>query len=175
MTTGPSGDSPFRGGFRFLPSVEGVATIDAWGAELAELLARALEGVFHAAGAPETLKESPPFRLEARGRDVPALIGRLSLAALGGLRREGRYARVVTCRSVVAVEPGGTLEPGVAAVLICDGGFVSTDGDAGLRRIAPTDDPVGFWEENGILRARFHVMERPSSLDETALEEYPGL
>ena len=159
-------DSPFRGGFRFLERDEGVATIDAWGAELAELLPRAVEGAFRAAGTPETLTPTAPFRLEASAADVPALVDRLVVAALGRLAREGRYARTVSCRSVVAVEPGGSLEPGVAVVLLCEGGFVDADGDPGLRRIAPTDDPVGIWSENGILRARFHVAERPAAVDE---------
>jgi hypothetical protein len=166
MTEDPPGDAPFRGGFRFLAGAEGTSTVDAWGNELAQLLARSVEGAFRAAGAPVALTPAPPFRLEARGDDVAGLIGALTVAALGALAREGRYASVASCRSVVSVEPGGSLEPGVAAVVLCDGGFVSAEGDAGLRRIAPTDDPVGVWEENGILRARFHVRERPAALDE---------
>ncbi len=166
MSEDASGESPFRGGFRLLPGAEGIFTIDAWGAELAELLPRAVEGAFRAAGDPESLTPAPPFRLEARGADVAELIGMLAVSALGLLAREGRYASVVICRSVMAVEPGGSLDPGVAAILLCDGGFVSAAGDRGLRRIAPTDDPVGVWEENGFLRARFHVMERPAALEE---------
>lgn len=166
MTDGSSGDAPFRGGFRFLAGEGGVSTVDAWGAELAELLSRTVEGAFRAAGSPATLAPAPPFRIDVRGEDVPELVAAVTVAALGLLAREGRYATTAACRSVVTVEPGGTLEPGVAASLLCDGGFVNADGDPGLTRIAPTDDPVGVWEENGILRARFHVRERPPALDE---------
>jgi len=166
VSDAPSGASPFRGGFRFLAGEDGVATVDVWGSELAELVARSVEGAYRAAGAPETLAPAPPFRIEVRGADVAELVGALAVTALGLLAREGRYASVAACRSVVTVEPGGTLEPGVAAVVLCEGGFVNADGDPGLRRIAPTDDPVGVWEENGILRARFHVRERPAKFEE---------
>jgi len=160
VTDAPSGsDSPFRGGYRFVPGDAGVTTVDVWGADLTELLPRAAEAAFRAAGTPRSLAAAPAFRIEVRAEDAPTVIGAVVVTALGLLAREGRWASEVACRSVVSVEPGGTLPPGVGAVLVCGGGHVDRDRDPGLRRLAVTDDAPGVWEENGILRARFHVRE----------------
>jgi len=152
----PPDESPFRGGFRFLAGDDDV-TIDVWGSDLTEVLARLAEAVFHAAGEPTSLAPAAPFRVEARGDTtvelVDAFIGVLSAM----YRSEGRFASVAMCRSVIAIEEGGKLPPGIAAVLICDGGHVDAEHDPTLRRISPSDAATGVWEENGILRVRFHL------------------
>ena len=51
-----------------------------------------------------------------------------------------------------------SLEPGVAAVVLCDGGHVDREHDPGLRTVETAGDGAGVWQENGILRVRFHLL-----------------
>jgi hypothetical protein len=155
-STSPPGASPFRGGFRFLTGDDRV-TVDVWGSDLTEVLPRAAEAVFRAAGEPHSLVRAPPFRIEVRGETTVELVASMVHELVTLYRSEGRFASVAACRSVVTIEEGGTLPPGVAAIVICDGGHVDSEHDSGLRRIASSDDPPGVWEEGGILRARFHL------------------
>jgi len=156
---GPPDASPFRGGFRFLEG-DDVITVDVWGSDLTEVLPRMAEAVFRAAGEPSSMVQAAPFRVEARGDTTIELIDAFVSELAGMYRTEGRFASVAMCRSVIAVEEGGTLPPGIAAVLICDGGHVDSQHDPRLRTITPAGDATGVWEENGILRVRFHLRLR---------------
>ena len=152
----PPGDSPFRGGFRFVDDAEHV-TVDVWGSDLTEVLPRAAESLFQAAGKPESFVPAPPFRLEAHGDSAADLVASIATALLSMYRDEGRFTTVAACKSVVSIEEGGTLPAGVACVLVLSGGHVDSEHDPGLRRVALSRSPAGVWEENGILRARFHL------------------
>jgi hypothetical protein len=152
----PPGDSPFRGGFRFLTGDERV-TIDVWGSDLTEVLPRLAEAVFCAAGTPRSLVPAPAFRVEAHGETAADLVAAIATTLSEMFRDQGRYVSVAACRSVVTIRAGGTLPPGIACVLICEGGHVDSAHDPGLRRIGVSGDTPGVWEEGGILRARFHL------------------
>ena len=108
-------------------------------------------------GRPGVQLHAPAFRVEASGNTTADLVTSIVTTLAEMYRSEGRFASVAACHSVVTVEEGGTLPPGIACVLVCEGGHVDSRHDPGLRRIFPAEDGAGVWEENGILRARFHL------------------
>jgi hypothetical protein len=132
-------------------------TIDVFGSDLTEVLPRAAEAISGAAGVPASMTPAPPFRVELHAPTTVELVTTLASTLLGMYEEQGRYVSVSSCRSVMTVADGGTLPPGIACVLVCQGGHVDSRHDAGLRRLHLEPAGAGVWEEDGILRARFHV------------------
>lgn len=131
-------------GFRIVDHTADVG-IEAWGADLGEVLARAVEGLFRVIGAPAAGASLPPWELQAEGVDREDLLVRVLTEALAAFELEGRH---VASASTVRCDDA-------RATLRCEGVLVDRDAEPRLQEVkAVTYHGLRIEEGSDGLRAR---------------------
>ncbi len=156
-------DSPFRGGFRFLPGEIGVVEVDVWGSDLLQLLPRAAEAVSRAAGMPELDAEQTTFALDVGSDTESALLESVVANAVSCLSDDGFYVDTSRCRALATADPESGLTVRYAARLVCTGRRIETDADPGLSVITEHEGgALRLWRENDLVRLRFQLRKSDS-------------